>query len=240
MYAQPCMHAFALDVNGRSSLNVNPGPSEWSSHDLAACLLAKPMAYACQHAGAASLHPCCAPMCPCTLQEDVPRLSEWLSHVRIDEHPPVYKYFPDEPHPRFEINVTDDMGLFRARLSLLRAVRLVSETDAGVTLHVPQMTEEVMIALSGLPAWGRILTLWVQEWPLPAAAYRQLAQHVPVSFREWRREQLPDSVLDSMCEGINERRGGLGLKPMVVLQYGIEREEKRGQHVILKWNSDWF
>ncbi len=160
----------------------------------------------------------------------------------------------------FTVSGTDDAALLRARLLVRRAVRLVGIGGArgqppfpslrgriGMKLRCSlafgilrvnvtglTMTEAVMEALSALPDWGVELTLSVNAWALPDAAYEELARQVPVSYTTWRLiGDVPAGVLNSICDGINARRAGMSLPQVLLVVSGGPAWEERGDNVVL-------
>jgi hypothetical protein len=111
----------------------------------------------------------------------------------------------------------------QAMLPVLQAIRFASDSaEQGATLNLRglPMSAEVIAMLQQLPAWHGTLVLSDGRWRLPASDYRQLAQHSPVSFCEWRLDMKPDTELfQCICEGLAQHRTKLGLTPIEVTTY---------------------
>ncbi len=122
------------------------------------------------------------------------------------------------------------------QLTFLRSLRLLEPERVTVTLFRLPLTHDSMAALSGLPEWPGVLSFLDCAWPLPAPEYTQLAQCVPISYTEWH-VRCDDAILDSICEGINERRARLGARPVSVY-VRAEQIRRRGEHVVLRHSDE--
>ncbi len=116
-------------------------------------------------------------------------------------------------HSTFFLGHPDDTtgATFKAQLSVLQALPLVEDDEMQnvVSLRAP-MTQDVMTALAALPQWqmGR-LDVSKCTWPLPASAYKQLAQHVPVCYSELVHDfESGSEVLKQVSAGVPERQQG--------------------------------
>ncbi len=144
-------------------------------------------------------------MCVCSLQAHVPRLREWLTHVRFQR---AHFALGPETHPK--------------ATSLLHAVRFTNPQalhTATVRLENITFTPETFDTLSHLPTWdGATLHIGRDcKWPCEAGAYRAFGAHVPVEFVEWVFEGKVDvRVLERVCEGANRQRKGLRLPVLSV------------------------
>lgn len=98
------------------------------------------------------------------------------------------------------------------------------------------MTHDTMRALAQLPHASGYLDLTNCTWPLRPTEYKQLARHVPTSFKAWRvRVHVFSLVLHCVCAGVNEHRGGLGLPPLEVYVCGHKgADTKVGEHAVVK------
>ncbi len=124
-----------------------------------------------------------------------------------------------------------------AQLSVLKAVTR-AEGDPKATLTIPQclLASDAMHGLRGLPEWcGCVYMSQCTFEEDRAAEYTQLAEHIPVSVTRWVLGAVPSAVVQSICDGINQRRQGLGLGPVTVQAdssefFGVEE----GEHVKLE------
>ncbi len=137
-------------------------------------------------------------------------------------------------------DTTQHAAAVHAQLAVLRAMQL-PDTDPNPTICIDlcstALAADTLAALQGLPDWPQAqLQLSVSSctWPMEAAQYTQLAQVVPVSYREWFLMGVSDEVVQSVCAGVNQRRQGLGLGPVTVWRSGPCTQVTRvGEHVIL-------
>lgn len=98
------------------------------------------------------------------------------------------------------------------------------------------MTQDSIEALRGLPHWLGTLDLSMcGPWPLEPTQYKALAQAIPTSYTTWQLGNgVSQAVIESMCEGANERRVGLGLEPLCIAWPGCpEQRVALGRHVEL-------
>ncbi len=105
------------------------------------------------------------------------------------------------------------------------------------------MLGPVVEALRGLPAWSGTLDLRdCGPWPLEPTQYKGLAHAIPTSYTVWELgHSVPQAVVDSICEGVNERRERLGLRPIAVCWSAHEGPARKvGEHVmVMRWRSGW-
>lgn len=164
------------------------------------------------------------------------RLQSFLIDHSLYRRLPSFTPFSHE----FTVRGTDDAALLRARLSVLRAMRLVDHAQAERTCRVSitglTMTTDTMQAFSALPDWGGELSIGVDTWPLQPAAYKELGRQVPVTYSTWRFQGsvLPD-VLDSISDELNARRAGMDLPRVALFVTGRGADEKRGAHVFVHY-----
>ncbi len=109
------------------------------------------------------------------------------------------------------------------QISLLQTMRFTKKSDqdrqVSVSIAGP-LTHSVMQALQGLPSFTGELILTECTWPLEVSQYTQLAQYVPTSFTGWglTGTGVGQGRLQCVCEGISQRRAGLGLPCVKVRQ----------------------
>ncbi len=191
-------------------------------------------------------------LCLHAMQAEANNLATRLQSFLIDHllYPRLPSFVPFSHE--FTVRGTNDAALLRARLSVLRAVGLVDHAEAKKACKVNitglTMTTNTMQALSALPDWGGEVSMSVDAWSLPDAAYAELATWVPVSYSTWSLSgDVSAGVLDSMCEGINSRRAGMELPRVVLALRGLGADVERGDHVVVRyeegsWREDmaWY
>ncbi len=90
------------------------------------------------------------------------------------------------------------------------------------------LTHATMAALAGLPSWVDDISLTECTWPLKPAEYKSLARYIPLSVSTWRLEISADShALKQICAGVDENRGGRGLRPISLELYGQRQDDER-------------
>ncbi len=178
----------------------------------------------------------------CTLQVSEARIAAWLERVTWE----CYRSQDHEPHtfPTFvELIASSDTAL-PAQLFFLRRVRLAPTEPSRVRLTIQglRITQDAIQALRGLPAWPHWLAFGAKVQWSEDAEYTALAHCIPISYKLWCLELSHDSpIIASICEGVNQRRAGLGLWPLVVAvsMEGPVHYERRGKHVVLV-SCDWL
>ncbi len=164
----------------------------------------------------------------------------------------------------------DDSAMQRAQLQVLRAMQLDEDTDVPesdsdlesivqakitVVLDGWQLTHTAMdtLASEGLPEWASQIDFSLASFTLQPSEYTRLAQCVPVSYITWHTSaRYGSKLLESITQGINARRGGLGLTRIVVTLPEPDGPEHWlhtvGKHYILdirvdseysEYSSDW-
>ncbi len=162
------------------------------------------------------------------------RLCKWLQHVTWKPMNAVAgaKLVFSVPTGQYELKTA------RAQLSTLKAVRFTKPEDTMKGLAVgfsARLTPKMMQLLRDLPDGPRVLDLQGCSWPQGATEYRALTQHIPASYTEWRLDVgTGTSLLQSICDGVNEHRGRVGMGPVRLALYGYKGAEmKVGEHVIV-------
>lgn len=153
-------------------------------------------------------------------QADADVIGTALQCIKFSSFKPSY-HGHDEAQIAFHVKPAQDgSSPLPAQLSILRAVRFTDECTARKDISISGFTlsSESMHTLQGLPHWHGCIDLssCTFEHALPAGLGARLAEHIPLSFRVWVIGRVPREVLQSICDGINHRRHGLGLAPVAV------------------------
>lgn len=141
-----------------------------------------------------------------------------------------------QPEQGAQATHVPDQASLATQLSVLRSLTITqSQQSRPVTVKArSSLTVDAMQALAGLPEWAMRLVFDSCAWPLPDAEYAQLAQYVPTSYTAWHLGNIPRaSLLQCVCDGINQRRVGLGLRAVEVKYEGAGRGVKPGECVSL-------
>lgn len=101
----------------------------------------------------------------------------------------------------------------RIQQAVLRSMVSATAWKRGTcTLAKWPMTQQALDLLQGvLPEWGGSIDTSTCTWPLEPAQYTQLAVLVPTSFIEWVLGTVPETLHESICAAVRERRDALGL-----------------------------
>lgn len=156
------------------------------------------------HLSAHSLHTFVLFRVPCPQVDESPRLHQRLAHLQLRSNWGVVKL----PCPD-----TKPLDTLTAQLALLRATSF-KETDKvllSVRLEGWPVTHDIMCALAGLPEWPCFIGFFTCTWPLEPSEYFDLPQHVPLTYCRWGLDRAPTPVIESICDGMRERREGLDL-----------------------------
>ncbi len=184
---------------------------------------------------------------PC-VQAESARLCELLSRVRIESRDTYgrlrHRFLVRGPPTNLPANLP-------ANLAVLRAIQFVDHSDRAknVRLTIEGLDSSVMSALQDLPPmWGGDLALRFTQWSLQPYEARALGAHIPASYSRLQLLGCTDqTVVHGVCDGLNERREGLGFDPVVVLYDGVGPDDglefgqlfykkglvPRGMHVLL-------
>lgn len=177
-------------------------------------------------------------------QADAELVTALLQHVRFKECDGVdmvsYKYSTEAYQHAPGSIAAQEASLQAAvtQMDVLRALQCVPGTEPEAMFRVSQdlLASAAMHHLASLPDWVTKVALSQCTFEESRAAeYAQLAQHIPLRITRWELGRVPSAVLQSICDGINHCREGMGLRPVTVQARGSEfHEVVAGEHVELE------
>lgn len=163
---------------------------------------------------------------PCTaLQEELSRLRTWVQGAQ---------WQTSLSRPLFNIAYYEDHDLVNAHLSVLQAIKIpgsnpdlastrqrrpLAKLGPRIELIRWRMNHDTMQLLPSLPHWPGYIDLTTCTWPLvDVTLYKELAQYIPTSYVGWYLglDRSHQAMLASICAGIDEQRGALGLTELKV------------------------
>ncbi len=171
IHARPLrLHTTTMRVRSPWMTMVPPGGGEVTARCLSVCLCVCVCVCVCVCA-----LPCCAP------QVGPDRVKAWLQHVRFTplDRPAISIYLScqdDDPHTQ------------RTLLDLLPAIRdAIADPSASVDIGLRwPYTRAAFKQLRCLPEWSDVtLNLSKGTYVLPAEEYKELAWHIPASYRKF-------------------------------------------------------
>ncbi len=168
----------------------------------------------------------CVCVCVCVPQDEVASLTSWLNGVRCAPLSDPSKYLT------ITLRKPQSPDSATAQLSVLRAMRFASadaEHRVCLTLSGWHMGESTMTVLQqGLPSWACSVHFCDCSWSLEAAQYESMGECVPSSCTVWKLGNAQPAVVQSVCEGVERSRAGLGL-PRLTVRAGKVPKPREGR-----------
>ncbi len=182
----------------------------------------------------------CVCVCVCrVLQAEAVLLQARLPHLMLACSKDARSNCPD-----IHVECKDiSLSQLSTQLSVLRAMEFKPLGEQGyvqLALRDCSLTSDVVAALSGLPEWRGCLNLNSCKWPCEPAVYTQLAHRIPTSYLRWNVQTWDKKALGSICQGVNQRRQGLGLPPLKLSMHsltwaGLKSAGVVGEHVVYEY-----
>ncbi len=149
-------------------------------------------------------------------QAVVDRLKHWCQHVLFAPRTWQGEVCIHVCKPK---NCKDQVQALSMQLALMQAVRLQPGTRVEVRFSGWRLTESIVQALQGLPAWAGTLHFHNCRWPdTPDSCVELLPACVPATYTHWQTEAdgMPASVLSALRASLRAHRQALCLPPVAL------------------------